>query len=114
MVFSGADAERSCASAGYATRMPTIAGSKSSFMGWSPGCSARPEASARRRRRDRRASRQERPMGPRAPGERRGAAGELYRRTEEHTSELQARMRISDAVFHLKKQKSESQNGERE
>src|SRR3546814_1624248 len=40
---------------------------------------------------------------PGAPGSRRGA------RSEEHTSELQSLMRISYAVFCLKKKKSQSQ-----
>src|SRR3546814_8479861 len=42
---------------------------------------------------------------PRTPNRSRGSAGCASRRSEEHTSELQSLMRISYAVFCLKKKK---------
>src|SRR3546814_5759224 len=51
------------------------------------------------------------PLGPRFRGEhalRRYANGEERCRSEEHTSELQSLMRISYAVFCLKKKNTES------
>src|SRR3546814_5776915 len=47
-------------------------------------------------------------LSPLSPERRRGASGRPARRSEEHTSELQSLMRISYAVFCLKKKKKYS------
>src|SRR3546814_4980299 len=45
-----------------------------------------------------------------SPPARRARGGDLQARSEEHTSELQSLMRISYAVFCLKKKKKQTQN----
>src|SRR3546814_1043497 len=96
--------------------------------GFDAGDGAPPQSSPpeklRRQHRENEAAPVERPVGPRHPGPQSGAKPFLAQpggepaggmevgeyRSEEHTSELQSLMRISYAVFCLKKKNSETTN----
>src|SRR3546814_6977866 len=62
----------------------------------------------RKHRRRRRGHRARPPAPPRDRGDRRRYRGAGFQRSEEHTSELQSLMRISYAVFCLKKKKNKT------